>query len=296
MGCKKFCRNSNTIEVPLLRSNNAWSATRLRRGRDTIWLKFDKIQGYTNSSCRRIMRVLQAGRKIDHRLRAFQLKVSFVYFLFFIFILLPWASRPPGNMKLKIRGSSEEEKIQTCTRKGRWSHESAQGKRQVHFLSNFKQLPLSKFSHALWFSSTHFTLWSFIVMLLCRCSLHIKKLFIGPINWFQLVIPAKFQFSRPGQSFCLCELLPRNNMTMKLQSVKCVEENHKAWEIFERGSCLKLKGKCTCRFLCALPWLPRAFRGHLSIFASEELPCIFSAYSPGGHQAQGSKIKIKNNK
>ena len=94
----------------------------------------------------------------------------------------------------------------------------------------------------------------------------------------------------------MCELYLHNSMTMKLQSVKCVEENHKPWEIFERRRCLKLKRKWTRRFLCALPWLPRAFRGHLSIFASEELPCIFSAYSPGGHQAQGSKIKMKKKK
>ena len=59
-----------------------------RRGGDAICLKTGKNQSYTNGFCHGNMRTREAGWKIDHRLRTFQLNVSFVFFSIFIFHFL----------------------------------------------------------------------------------------------------------------------------------------------------------------------------------------------------------------
>ena len=75
MGCKKLWRKSITL------------ATTLRRCGDAIWWKFGKKQSYTHGFCHGNMRTREAGWKIDHRLRTFQLNVSFVFFFDFHLLL-----------------------------------------------------------------------------------------------------------------------------------------------------------------------------------------------------------------
>ena len=79
MGCKKLWRKSITL------------ATTLRRCGDAIWWKFGKKQSYTHGFCHGNMRTREAGWKVDHRLTAFQLNVSLVFFS--ISSLLSWAWR-----------------------------------------------------------------------------------------------------------------------------------------------------------------------------------------------------------
>ena len=120
MGCKKLW----TFDAEKF-GGKAWQqlydATTLRRCGDAIWWKFGKKQSYTHGFCHGNMRTREAGWKVDHRLTAFQLNVSLVFFSIFIFTFL------------SMTASSSEEKSRWCTQKLPRSDGNAQRKRQAIF-------------------------------------------------------------------------------------------------------------------------------------------------------------------
>ena len=105
--------DAQSFAVVWLRATS-WLATSSRRGGDAICLKTGKNQSYTNGFCHGNVRTREPGWKIDHRLRTFQLNVSFVFFSIFLFHFLEHGGESSRSKNSKMYAESPL-KSRQCT-------------------------------------------------------------------------------------------------------------------------------------------------------------------------------------
>ena len=181
MGCTKFCSCLTPSNIMI--GNNL--TTRWRRYLVENWQKSKLHERLLSWKC-------ADSCWLENRSSSPDLSTERILRLLFDFHLsLSWA----------WRRVLQETKIQRCTQKVPWSHDNAQRNRQVHFLFHFSQLPVSTFSHALRFSSTDFTHWSLIAMLVCIYESHFQKQRTHFQNW---LLPAFPVFRRISNFESVC--------------------------------------------------------------------------------------------